>query len=338
MTKLTIKAPDHTTALEMVRARLGEDALILSVESTPDGVQVTALQDPLPQAAPPPRRRVNVVIDDTPPELAPVHEPAPRPAPRAEKPAAPGALPAFLTAKPEAALISAFGARPQPPADPATDTATLTRAHEAREAVARAGRVVLVGPAGGGKSMLALQLAAMRLSGAQTGADLVFCGSGSRCDAGMLVQKANLLGLPVRFESPYDLGPPKPGQTQIVILSGRTDADPEVLRHLLRHPGAACVLVAPAGLRTDRFRAIAGQWDGQTTSAVLSADPSLTPSALDRSELAAANLLHLWTARSDRIVGGLTLPGQDVAERTQPAQSPEIVAFRHRASAQESTA
>jgi len=87
-------------AMRLVRAALGEDALILSNRSTPEGVEILALADETHQQ-----------LAGRPAE--PVTPPAPTPAPRPEMPPPPGSYR-------QAASVAAYAAQvPPPPAAPA---------------------------------------------------------------------------------------------------------------------------------------------------------------------------------------------------------------------------
>ena len=323
MDTVTFHAPDSATALDLVQQRFGDDAFILSIETREDGtVEVVAAADPSAEGPPVPASRaplVDIVVDDVPdPEQLQSAD-----APTETK------LPSFLrrASQPE----------PEPDHEPGTVVSfsdefarakeKLTPASEpepampllGRERVMCARRIVLVGPTGAGKSMFALQLAALRLQRDQaTFPQIIFCGNGSHSDAGLLVQKAHLLGIGVDFARPEELTAPKSGTFQIVILSGRDTVPSDRLQALPDREDTEVVLVLPAGLRKERIFSHCRASGMDVANTVLSADPNFPPDAADMSALDEAGLLCLWHSSSAFIVNGLTAP-----DRTEP-QTPAL--------------
>lgn len=317
MDTVTFHAPDSATALDLVQERFGEDAFILSIETREDGtVEVVAAADPSAEVPPVPAPRaplVDIVVDDVP-------DTEPEPSQSADAPPE-TKLPSFLRR----------ASRPEPEPDPEPGTVVsfsdefarakekLTPASEpepampllGRERVMCARRIVLVGPTGAGKSMFALQLAALRLERDQaTVPQIIFCGNGSHSDAGFLVQKAHLLGLGVDFARPEEIAAPKSGKFQIVILSGRDTAPSDRLQAWRDREDTEAVLVLPAGLRKERIFSHCRASGMDVANTVLSADPNFPPDAADASALDEAGLLCLWHSSSAFIVNGLTAPDQ----------------------------
>jgi hypothetical protein len=300
MPVMTFRAADSASAMDQVIRRLGEDALILSTTSKAGLVEIVATDEP-------------------------VETPRPRTTPA--RVAAPGAsaLPAGDPAP----------ARPEPPATPAPGidaAAAMPRAfadflpHEVqaqalRARVLTAPRVVLVGPVGAGKSLLALQLAAERL-GADPGASaprFFFAGSPARTDAAALTQKAALFGLETLFGDPRLHGADPGTHPDICVLSGLAP-DPAPLAAALAGAGAPVLLVLPAGLRPDRIAAMAAAWSGLACGTVLTFSPGAAPEGIDRDACHAAGLPVLWAARRTVLVDALEPP--HAVPATPPATVP----------------
>jgi hypothetical protein len=115
-------------------------------------------------------------------------------------------------------------------------------------------RILLVGPPGGGRSLLAARLAAaaLRAEGAAR-PRLIAPRTELLSPPGRLAGWARIMGLvpdrPLwRPGQPCTLPPPHPDESQIVDLSDLPDPAPEAVLPHLALPGAALWLVLPAGL------------------------------------------------------------------------------------------
>nr|WP_162623745.1 hypothetical protein [Paracoccus saliphilus] len=141
------------------------------------------------------------------------------------------------------------------------------------------GRVVLVGPPGAGRSMLAARLAAeaLRVPDARR-PTLIAPRPDLLCPPGALAGWARILGLvPHRPVWPRGsigaLPAPAPDQTQILDLSDLPPQDAGMLAPLAAHPDAAIWLVLPTGLHRDYQDRLCRDWaDGATLIALTRAD------------------------------------------------------------------
>ncbi|SPF80056.1 hypothetical protein [Pseudoprimorskyibacter insulae] len=179
----------------------------------------------------------------------------------------------------------------------------------------QAQHVVLVGPAGAGKSLVALQLALLRDEiGRSDCPRFVFTGSDSRTDGALLFQKAALLSADCRF-APYGRIPtPDENGSQITIISGR-GADSGQTDPAQQIPdGALVVLVLPAGLRRRAIERLAAPWRGLADQVVLSADAFDPIDPEEFEVLSDVGLRLAWVSRRHRMVGGL-----EAQTRPEPA-------------------
>lgn len=298
MATLTFRAPDSATALDMVQRKFGQDALILQTITRDGQVEITAsdtadaTQVPQPQPAQTPS--------------------APKAQPRAYSPANAAALPAFLQAQNASRFAQALlqaqagAAAPVTQAPPPNSTA---HGQAARDALQRAKRIVLVGPAGAGKTMAALQLGAAHLQ-AQPGetVEFVFCGNGSHSDGALLAQKSHLLGMNTLFTPIETLAPPPPAAVQIVLISGRGGPGPAAVAPLLAGPAAQAALVLPAGLHPDRAQGLAAHWAGLNCAILLASQPSMPATSDDCTALHSLGLPPAWVSDGCHILNGLTQP------------------------------
>lgn len=342
MSTITVRAPDSVTALELVQRRLGDDALILSNDWVDGQIEITASDEmpaPRPDARSPQQRPlVDVLVDDrdaadtraapptptSPPELGPVAAPAaasPQET-RADMPTASVVrLPKFMDkarARPFGEVLAEELRRTAPAATSAPT------AQDLRARLLTAGRVILVGPAGAGKSQVALQLALMRrLSEPDLSVNFAFHGSGSQSDGAFLARKSHLLGMDTVFTAPGQLDAPTPRQMQVVVISGRA-ADPVALARDVAHDaGTETVLVLPAGLRPDRLARQSGMWADLSPGVILTQDGPALPR--DEADARDAGLIPLWEAAPERLIDGLRPIGGDriapVADSADPVSS-----------------
>ncbi|WP_417727000.1 hypothetical protein [Roseovarius sp.] len=323
MSTMTFRARDSVTALEQVQRRLGPDALILSNDLIDGQVVIIASDDapdslarpmprfrpvPVPEPEPEPAlvpvpaaASVDIVIDDPIDPIAPHAPVATTAAPR---------LPSFLSPDApnpfERMLDKAKATEPAPPHTPEDPSPALPDPLILRDRLLNAPRIVLVGPAGAGKSQVALQLALTRL--ARKPASTVkfcFCGTGSHSDGAFLAQKSHLLGMETLFETPDTLAAPEDGTLQIVVISGRGGDGPALGRAALSLPEARAAMVMPVGLRPDRIKSLKQRWAGLTEAAILSDTQDATIDAEDQAALSAAGLVPLWDSVPDQLVEGL---------------------------------
>jgi hypothetical protein len=227
MATLTIRASDSAAALEEAMRLLGPDALILSTRTHNGMVELVAGQS-----------------DDTAPA-----GPAATDGPRARAANATG-------------VGGATGATTKD--GPAAFGGHLRRALVRDRIAAPAvlpphlpGRIVLAGPPGAGRSMLAARLAAeaLRTPGAARPV-LVAPRPDMLCPPGPVSGWARLLGLaphrPVWAQgAPAAIAPPDPGETQIIDLSALPPLAPDALASLAALPDARLWLVLPTGLHPD---------------------------------------------------------------------------------------
>lgn len=332
MDTVTFHAPDSTIALDLVQQKFGNDALILSIETREDGtVEVVAAADPDTDVEPSPlthRPVVDIVVNDDLENKNPLPSDG----------GASAKLPSFLRR----------GARSEPDVEPTTVISfsdELARAKETvtpepepdmpllgRERIMCARRIVLVGPTGAGKSMVALQLAALRLErDPATVPQIIYCGNGSHSDAGFLVQKTHLLGLAVEFGSPDDIHMPPTGKFQIIIVSGRGRSLADCVRMLCNPDDTEAAIVLPAGLRKERIFSFCRAWGTDVANTILSADPDFPPQAADFSVLEEAGLLCLWQSRSAEIINGLVVADQTEQQTPALDAAGPNLKFRHMA-------
>jgi hypothetical protein len=332
MSTITFRARDSLTALEQVQRRLGPDALILSNDLIDGQVVITASDDaPESFARPTPRLRpvpqaasVDLLVDDPIETIAPpapdVTAPAPLVATRLPSFLSPNAPNAFDRMLGEAKTAAPVLQTPDIP----TPTPRLPDPLILRDRLLNTPRIVLMGPAGAGKSQAALQLALMRLARKPgTIVEFCFCGTGSHSDGAFLAQKSHLLGMETLFDTPDTLAAPQGGTVQIVVISGRGGDGPALGRAALSLPEARAALVMPGGLRADRITALHRQWVGLTEAAILTDIQDAAQDAEDRAALNAGGLVPLWASAPDQLVEGLRV--LEDAAAPEPANIPDPI-------------
>lgn len=280
MTTVTIRAADAVTALELVQKRLGDDALILSTRSVDGFVEVLATDDPLDLPAVPAETSQRQAKPVQPPQSL--------------------VLPNFLT--PDGAKQSRINANSaQRPAPVSHFGAVLQRKN-----ILKSARIVLFGPAGAGKSVVAIQLALLRLAEQPAAKPkFFFCGSGSFSDGAMLAQKSHLLGMKTVFCPADDLPDPATDEAQIVLISGRVHGQTEAVTAAVGPGKGLGLLVLPAGLRTDAVTQLATMWQQKPERAILSRSPCVSDPEADLASLCALRITPLWVSAPDQMVGGL---------------------------------
>ena len=263
MTTLTIRAADSAEALEEVMRRLGPDALILSTRQNRGMVEVVAsMADTRPTAAAP-----------TPaaPALSPRVVPLP---------AAPGAN----SFQARLAQAQPLGVEKAPVSAP-TSGPTSGLPHILPPYLS--GRVILVGPPGSGRSLLAARLAAAALRTPGSPRPVLVA---PRCDLltgpGRLAGWARLMGLtlhrPVWTEGlPTRLALPDPTTIEIMDLSDMPAPAPEALAPLAKLSDSHIWLVLPTGLHPHLHSRICPPWAGIARLIALTRADLCPPTAED---------------------------------------------------------
>ena len=286
MSVVTVRAHDTVEAMEMVAQKLGPDALILSCKSKNGMIEIVASDGPIDVANVP-------------------SKPVEKPADTAEviAPAAP---------EPTGEVVDIEIAENAPRRASFADQfksqtmATPSKGMLDIDMVLNAPRVVLVGPAGAGKSLVATQLAAAMLDVSEARSlRFGYCGSGSHSDAAYLAQKAKLLGIDLTFADPRNFSGMRRGHTDIVVVSGKGAEGPLQAAALGVPMGARTVLVLPAGLRADRISYEIKRWAAPDMGVIFTCEPAFPPDGKDFEAVAQAGVTRLWTSFNDRILAGL---------------------------------
>lgn len=203
-------------------------------------------------------------------------------------------------------------------------------------------RVVLVGPPGSGRSLLAARLAAasLRLADAPR-PRLIAPRTDSLTPPGVLSRHARLMGLvpdrPVwRPGQVPALPAPAPDEVQIIDLSD-LDAgaqQPDALAPLAELPGTALWLVIPTGLHPDWHDRLSATWAGRASMIVLTRADLCPPTADDMSLPEQSGLplglIAAGTGLLDALSPAMTAPAPepepDPIREPTPAPEPEPAA------------
>ncbi|SEF43645.1 hypothetical protein SAMN04488045_0044 [Thalassococcus halodurans] len=286
MSVVTVRAHDTVEAMEMVAQKLGPDALILSCKSKNGMIEIVASDSPI-DVANVPSKPV-----EKPAEIAEVTAP---PAPEATS----GVVDIEIAENAPRRASFADQFKSQAMATPSKGMLDI-------DMVLNAPRVVLVGPAGAGKSLVATQLAAAMLDVSEARSlRFGYCGSGSHSDAAYLAQKAKLLGIDLTFADPRNFSGVRRGHTDIVVVSGKGAEGPLQAAALGVPMGARTVLVLPAGLRADRISYEIKRWAAPDMGVIFTCEPAFPPDGKDFEAVAQAGVTRLWTSFNDRILAGL---------------------------------
>ncbi|MEE3361858.1 MAG: hypothetical protein VX248_18050 [Pseudomonadota bacterium] len=286
MSVVTVRAHDTVEAMEMVAQKLGPDALILSCKSKNGMIEIVASDGPIDVAnvqSKPVKKTA-----DTAEVIAPA---APEPTGEVVD------IEIAENAPRRASFADQF--KSQTMATPSKGMLDI-------DMVLNAPRVVLVGPAGAGKSLVATQLAAAMLDVSEARSlRFGYCGSGSHSDAAYLAQKAKLLGIDLTFADPRNFSGVRRGHTDIVVVSGKGAEGPLQAAALGVPMGARTVLVLPAGLRADRISYEINRWAAPDMGVIFTCEPAFPPDGKDFEAVAQAGVTRLWTSFNDRILAGL---------------------------------
>ncbi|MEZ5753725.1 MAG: hypothetical protein R3D90_02785 [Paracoccaceae bacterium] len=309
MTAITVRAPDSHKAMEELRRRLGPDALILSTRHSGGMVEVTALPpDADPRAAAAPAAAPQDPFDD-----GIDAEPDPEPEdPHASMASFAEALRA--EAARAAARRAAASARPPRMLDPVED---LSRRLFLPEGLAEEWptRILIAGPPGAGKSMLAARLAA-RLMLAESGIRPQII---APVPASLLVEDrlrgwCRLMGLmPDRptLAAAMHLPEPRPDAPQIVDLSDIPDAAPDLAARLIETDGAELILCLPAGLHPARIARLCHDWQAFSPTVTLTGLDQWWPEQAELTAIAQAGLRLTRIAVGTGLINSLFRPGAE---------------------------
>ena len=277
---LTVRAPDSQQAMEEVLRRLGPDAYILSTSQRDGMIEIRAARD-LPPPAPSSGQTFGDLLEARRRETT-----AERPALVAERiwmPPSPAKgltpLPRGIDAMAQALLSAALADLPS--------------------------RVVIVGPPGAGKTMLALRFAALLLEERPGCEPLIVAPRlGFEAPDARLRHWSRLVGLELTWPQLADLAPapwpaPDPARPEIVDLSCAPDAGPALLADLLRGD-SELILALPAGLSPRMAGRLAADFPGATLC--LTRTDLWAPDAAEIGALAASGLSLGWESCGTGIV------------------------------------
>lgn len=265
MTTLTIRAADSAEALEEVMRRLGPDALILSTRQNRGMVEVVAS---LADARPTPV---------TPSPAAPALSPRVTPLPAA---GGANSFQARLAQAQQQAQAQPVGVAEAQPSAPTSHPSHILPPY-------LSGRVILVGPPGAGRSLLAARLAAAALRAPGSPRPVLVAPRPDLLTGpGRLAGWARLMGLtlhrPVWTEGlPTRLALPDPATIEIMDLSDMPAPAPEALAPLASLSDSHIWLVLPTGLHPRMHSRICPPWAGIARLIALTRADLCPPTAED---------------------------------------------------------
>lgn len=300
MTIETFTARDMATAMALVADTLGDEALILSTR----------------------KQGGQVVIDATTDPVAARHAMA-KPVVSAPTPAQQGTQPSLFAkalAEEEARqrLVSrlqsgGFGAAAKVPSNvvqmgerpaprgPRRDTQAIWRAH----------RIFVVGPAGAGKSLFAARLAAHILTThPERRVQLGLADAPNRAAAALMQQKARLMGLGFQqgrlADVPQDclIGQP----TEIIEVNTDSKTALDLLKPLSADPLTVVICVVPAGMAPAALRTELAQWSVVSSHAVMTRLDHWPPTSGEVEALAQTGYRLAWTAAGTAVLDSLSAP------------------------------
>lgn len=350
MTAITVRATDSQKAMEELLRRLGPDALILSTTRVGGMVEVTAIAPdaeigtapPAPQPAAPAAWAPASAPDATPamPPVMPVAPatgtaPAMAPSEAATPPATPAPrMDAVFRPVLHRSIAADAVPRPQPtpPDPPPYDFAQALRAEAARavptdpftrltrsllppEGLAEEipSRLLIVGPPGAGKSMLAARLAAhWMLALPDLRPQLIAPVPGNLLVEDRLRGWARLMGLTLdrpTIAGAMALPDPQPHAPQIIDLSDTPAEAPALVARLIEIDGAELVLCLPAGLHPARISRLCYDWQAFAPTVTLTGLDQWWPEQGELAAIADVGLRLTRTAAGTGLVNALSRPG-----------------------------
>ncbi|AZB63588.1 hypothetical protein EBL87_07525 [Cereibacter sphaeroides] len=316
---LTVRAPDSQQAMEEVLRLLGPEAYILSTRQRDGLIEIRAARElpppPVRSAEPespeadPAPRRLTLTGRTVPPqdEAAPL-----RAVPRAQSF---GDLLEDRKRMTGAPLVAERGWLPPRPGSEPSHGFEALACRLLPDAPPRIpARLVIAGPPGVGKTLLALRFAALAME-EQPGVEPLILAPrlGTEAVDARLRHWTRLLALPLDRPPLADLdlalaGEPDPLRPEIVDLSCRPDAGPELLGALME-AGAEVVLALPAGLAP---RALA-RWAVAPagTHVCLTRTDLWTPEEAELAALAGTGLRLGWESGGAGVVDALRRMDRD---------------------------
>jgi hypothetical protein len=294
MTAVTVRATSTHKAMEELLRRLGPDALILSTRHVDGEVEVTAV----------------------PPDCAP---PAPSPAPAAQPTAQPTASPADFAQAFQRETARSLSCDPQ---------AVLARRLFPSQVLVEdpITRLLIVGPPGAGKSMLACRIAAQLMIADRTvRPHIIAPASGALLVEDRLRGWTRLMGLaPDRptVAHTFRLPDPTPGRPQIVDLSDIPEDAPGLVASLIETDDAELVLCLPAGLHPARIAKLCHDWQAFTPTVTLTGLDLWWPERAELDAIVAAGLKLTRTAAGTGLIRSLSRPGASDLNRWASGWAP----------------
>jgi hypothetical protein len=286
MTAITVRANTTHRAIEELLRRLGPDALILSTRHIGGEVEVTALP---PDVAPPP-----------PPEPA-----APSTADFAQ------AFQRETARRLSSDPLAALARRLFPPQALAEDPVT---------------RLLIVGPPGAGKSMLACRIAAhLMIADSTVRPHIIAPTPGALLVEDRLRGWARLMGLtPDRptVANTFLLPDPTPEKPQIVDLSDTAQQAPALVAQLIETDDAELVLCLPTGLHPARIAKLCHDWQAFSPTVTLTGLDLWWPERTELDAIAGSGLKLTRTAAGTGLIRSLTRPGASDLNRWASGWAP----------------